>query len=279
MGKRKRILLKSLPYVVALFSGISFYHLALVFDNEFHDLLIGLSATFIAIPILYLVYEIVSSYSQRKLNSEIYTYAKSQIDGQLLSILLQLQKTVFTLERRDKLLKGVNDFRSISKAEIEDTIKENIYIGFQIYKTMEISENYLHETLKNPFILEKLEDEQIIAIIRIIRNLSRFEAMQKQKDLFVETGEKAKDLKIQRGVDINPDNEFPDRCLLLKHISGDKYIVHDFGDIPKYNIEKCLFHYKINTQQSAVYSSIIFDLLDSINEWINITGNKFILRA
>lgn len=255
----KKILLKLLPYLAAIITGGIFYFLAIELDQKYYDLLINISATFFAIPLLYFFYETAKSFSHKRLNREIFDYAKMQMDRELLSILNQLQKVVYTLEEKEFSSKAINKFLSLQKNEIVTQIKENKYLGFQIFKNWEISEKGLHEILKNPFILEKLDDEQIISIISILKGLRQLESIQKIDNLYIDIKEKAEGYKVQSGIGMNTENKkFPDRYMLLKHLDKDKFIVYDFGDIPKYNLEKCLNYYEINNKLLHVYSTIIF---------------------
>lgn len=277
MNMTKKVLLKSLPYLAAIITGGIFYFLANKMD-PYYDLLINISATFFAIPLLYLFYETAKSFSHKRLNREIFDYAKMQIDRELLSILNQLQKIVYTLDKKDFSNRAINKFLSFQKDEIESQIKQNKYLGFQIFKNWETSEKGLHEILKNPFILEKLEDEQIISIINKLKRLRYLESVQKIDVLYIDTEERAEGYEIQNGIEINPENnKFPNRWLLLKHLDKDKFIVWDFGDIPKYNLKKCLNYYEINSKQLEAYSAVIFELLKDINGWLDVTGKEFVI--
>ncbi len=274
----KKILLKSIPYFAAIITGVIFYFLAIFLDEKFYDLLINISATFFAIPLLFFFYETAKSFSHKKLNREIFDYAKMQVDRELLSILNQLQKIVFTLEEKDFSNKAINKFLSYKKEDIKNKLQENKYLGFQVFKHWDVSEKCLHDLLKNPFILEKMEDEQIISVIGILKSIRALEAIQKIDELYIETEEHAKGFKITNGSEMNPENKkFPDRHILLKHLAEDSFIVHDFGDIPKYNLDKCLKYFKANDKIIEYYAEVIFDLLKDINSWLDTTGLEFII--
>jgi hypothetical protein len=274
----KKKLLKSTPYFAAIITGGIFYSLAILLDEKFYDLLINISAAFFAIPLLYFFYETAKSFSHKKLNREIFDYAKMQVDRELLSILNQLQKIVFTLEEKDFSNEAVNKFLSCKKEDLENKLQTNRYLGFQVFKHWEISEKGLHDLLKNPFILERMEDEQITAVIGILKSLRDIEAIQKIDELYIEVDEIAKGYKIQSGIEISSENKkFPDRQMLLKHLAKDKFVVYDFGDIPKYNLEKCLKYFKVNNKLTKLYAEVIFDLLKDINCWLDTTGLEFII--
>lgn len=274
----KKILLRLLPYLAAISTGGFFYFLATFLNVKFYDLLINIAAAFFAIPLLYFFYEKSKSFSHKRLNKEIFDYAKMQTDRELLSILNQLQKIVYTLEEKDFSSKAISNFLSLKKEEIENLFKNNKYLGFQVFKHWEVSEKGLHELLKNPFILEKMEDEQIISIIAVLKSLRVLETIQRIDSLYVETKEVAKGYKVQGGIDINLENKkLPDRYMLLKYSAKNKFVVYDFGDIPKYNLEKCLKYYKINNKLLNFYAKVILDLINNINNWLKATGLEFII--
>ena len=274
----KKRLLKSLPYLATIITGGFFYFLTSVLSEKYYNLLINIAAAFFAIPLLYIFHETAKSFSHKKLNKEILDYAKMQVDRELLSILNQLQKIVYTLEEKDFSNEAINKFLSLKKEGIEYQLRGNKYLGFQVYKHWEVSEKGLHELLKNPFILEKMEDKQIISIVSVLKSLRALETMQRIDELYIETKETAKGYKVQSGIDINPENkQFPDRHLLLKHLARDKFVVYDFGDIPKYNLDKSLKYYKINNKLIGYYTEVVFDLLKDINSWLDATGLEFII--
>jgi hypothetical protein len=272
----KEKLLKLIPYFAAIITGGIFYFLAVLLDERFYDLLVNISAAFFAIPLLYLFYETAKSFSHKRLNREIFNYAMMQVDRELLSVLNQLHKIVFTLEEKDFSNKAVNEFLSCKKEDLENKFQTNRYLGLQVFKHWEISEKGLHDLLKNPFILEKMEDERIISVINILKSLRDLEAIQKIDELYIETDEIAKDYKIQSGIEMSSQNKkFPDRQMLLKHLADNKFVVYDFGDIPKYNLEKCLKYFKVNNKLTKLYVEVIFDLIKDNNCWLNTTGLEF----
>lgn len=273
-----KIFLKSIPYFAAAITGLIFYFLASFLGTKFYDLFINISAAFFSLPLLYFFYETAKSFSHKKLNKEISDYAKMQVDRELLSILNQLQKIVFTLEEKDFSNKEINKFLANSRGEIENKLQNNIYIGFQIFKHWGISEKGLNDLLNNLFILDKMEDEQIISIVIILKSLTELELIQKLDGLYTETGEMVKGYKVQSGIELSLENKkLPDRHLLLKLLSEDKFIVCDFGDIPKYNLDKCLKYFKVNKQMCKIYTEAIFNLLSGINRWLDVTGLEFVI--
>ena len=84
-----------------------------------------------------------------------------------MSIVNQLQKAIYPLKERDLSNTGINKFLAIKTDDINKTISENEYLGFQVFKKWEVSENNLHAALKNSFMHKSLGNEHIISIISI----------------------------------------------------------------------------------------------------------------
>jgi len=275
--KTRNVFLKILPYLSSIFAGVFFYLLAIEV-GQFRDLFINISAAFIAIPFIYLFYQIAEKYSKKKLNKEIIDYAKMQIDREILSLVNQLSKLLYSLEGRDFTLEGIKKFLSLKKSDIKKIIFKKEYLGFQVLKKWDIVENNLHEILKNPYILSRLEDEQVIVIIQLLKSIRYLEQIQKIKDLYVETEKKASSFKIVSGKNLNEKNvEFPDRYLLLKELGNSKFLVVDFGDFHQYNVNKLLKIYKINKNYADMYVDVIFDIINEVNTWLDLTDREFLI--
>lgn len=123
-----------MPYLVAITSGIFFYLLSVFLSVIFNELFINIAATFFAIPLLYFLYEKSRSYFHRRLNKEIFDYAKMQVDRELLSILNQLQKMVYTAKGKGLSKEAYKNFLSTGLEELRKQLKDNKYLGFQFLK-------------------------------------------------------------------------------------------------------------------------------------------------
>lgn len=274
----RKLFLKLLPYVASIVAGILFYIIGIQLTDNIKDLFIGVSATFITIPFLYLIYERTYNLSKRTLNKEIFDYAKMQIDNEILSIINHLSKLIYSFEERDNSLNGIKSFLALREDSIKDNIAKKEVLGFQVFKKWAVSEENLHSILKNPYILQKLEDEQIISIILIIKNLRFIEQLQKTKDLYSSENKEVPSYKVVSGKEISDYNtDYPDRCLLLKKLENDKFQVIDFGDFSPSIRKELLQLYKINNKYIDIYSIAIFNLIEEMNKWIDLTGSEFLI--
>lgn len=274
----KKIILKIIPYIASLLSGSLFFIISQYFESNLKNLLINISAAFFAIPFLYLFYQLTKEVSKKKLNKEIFDYAKMQIDSEILSILNHLMRMVYSLEKADYSLDGIGNFLSYKRDDIKLKILNNKYLGFQIFKTWKVKEDNLHEILKNPYILNKLKDEEIISIILLIKNLRYLQGFSGIDDLYIKTGKKSKSYKIKHGLEINSENKkFENRYILLKKLGKGGFRVSGFGDFSKYDADKLLFEYKVNENYTEELVDAIYDLIKEINKWLNLTGKEFLI--
>lgn len=275
-------LLVLIPYTLTLIFGFAIFLLsANLTNNNTKELLIGISVTFLSIPCLYFVYDLTKSLVNKKLKLEIFDYAKMQVDRGILSVINQLQKLIFPYERIDFSSKGINIFLSLNKKSIAAHIKSTQYIGFQIFKQWGMNQQEFHDVLKNPFILKHLENNQTIAIIKLIKAIISIENIYKRTEVFSQTSaEKNEKYKIVFGKELSAENtSYPNRYLLLHHVKNDKFIVRDFGDFYKDEVIKLTNTFKVREEFIEPLSNSIIHVLKIINDWLTLTGDEFVIDS
>lgn len=273
------MMLKILPYFISILIGSIFYLIGARFQNNINNLLIDIASAFFAIPLIYLFYQATYDFSHKRLNKKIIDYVKIQIDREVLSIINQLHKIVFTYKEKDFSPKGINKFLSLNREKVNEIIVKNEYLGFQIFKKWKASENNIEKILKNPFILQKLEDEQVISIISIIQSLKSLGDYLRVSDLYIKTEKRIVLYKIVSSKEFNKEEniEFPERYLLLKKIDENKFSVEDFGDFSLYDVDRLLQNFKINEKYLETFTDIIIGLIKEINNWCDLTNREFII--
>jgi hypothetical protein len=279
MKKIRKYCLKLLPYLVFIVAAYIFFILGNKTNYDIKGLMHGIAGSFLSIPALYLIYELSKNYSQGKLNKELLDYAKMQIDRDLLSIVNQLMKVVLSYEKVNMSPEHIRNFLSQKKNDLIAAIKTNEYLGFQVFKKWSITGRNITKILENSFILQNLDNDQLIAIVELLKEIRSFEFVSKNTDdLYVSIDKNAKGYQIESGKNLNEgNNEYPDRCLLLKHLRGDKFMVRDFGDFALYQKEKLLQIYKVNDQYLDYFSTALFDLICSIKHWLELSDHEFLI--
>jgi len=275
----KRISLKILPYLIAFIFGLILFTFAINLDENLKSLLINISSAFIAIPLLYLIYDLVHQASRNKLNKEVFEYAKMQIDREFMNICHQFVKLIYPYDKQNKSFDGIKKLLNLGKDEIANEFNSNTYFGFQVLKNWFVSETKIQNMLDSSFILSKLDDDQIIAIINVLKNVRSVQDIYRNiDDLFLIGDSKIKGFKIQSGSQISEQNtEYPDRYLLLRELDKEQYQVFDFGDFEKYKLSKLLLECNLNPKYINLLSESIFETLKSIDNWLEYTGSEFLI--
>lgn len=135
----KRFILKAYPYGICIVAGTLLFIVASELNGNANSLLVGISGAFFAIPCLYLLYESAQKFSNKKLNKELFEYAKMQIDRDIMSMVNQLIKMVYTYDKSDTSFKGMTKFLSLCENDIVIELEKNEYLGFQAFKEWSVS--------------------------------------------------------------------------------------------------------------------------------------------
>jgi len=270
-----KLFIKCLPYLISLLVAFIMLTIGMLVKNQYiSSLLNGISASFFAIPLIFIFYQKVENYSKNKLNKEIFEYCQIGINQEILSISNQIHKIIHPLEGykyKGSMLQVFN----FSLDELEKIIRTNEFLGFQVYKHWEVSINHLEKLLENPLILRNFDDDIIKCVISILKRIYRLGNLLDDEDLYYETGKYSTEYNIIKGTDFNEENQvYPDRYLLMKTIDKEHSIVVDFGDIYKYNKEKCLKIFKINDKYISILAFELMGLLHDFDTWIKLTNNS-----
>ncbi len=270
----KKNFLRFLPYGTSILFGLIIYFIGIYLNDNLKSLFVNVSAAFLSIPLLFLFYEVFRKFSHRRLNKEIYNYAKLQIDSEVLSILSRLTKLVYPVELQDLSINSLNRFIWIPMEELHKLLLESQYLGFQIYNKWDKCEKYFEDVLKNTFVLDKLEDESIICIIEILKAIKSFEQAFSIEDLYIQVANNESDYKITG--DLSTINA-TSRLLLLKKVGNEQYQVKDFGDFHISDRDKLLCTFRVNEHIVNYFIQDILNVLASIIKWLDSTGKEIIL--
>lgn len=276
---KKRTLIRLLPFFISATVGIALYFLASKAVNNANSILINLSATLLAVPLIYMFYQIFVRISERKLSKEISDYSKMLVDTEILSVLNQLGKFLYPGYEFQLNPKSVKNICELKKDDLKKIISKGKYLGFQVKKNWEHSIESVSGKIQNNQIINRMDSDLLCIIISFLQSIHSFELFIKRVDYLEKTEKKADDYKIICGSQLNPieNNRLPDRLILLKKIDGEKGVVIDFGDFKKYQAVDLLNYYRIKKEYADYLAEIINNIILVINEWISSTGYEFII--
>ena len=272
-----KLFIKCLPYFISLIVAFIILMVGMFVKNQYvSSLLNSISASFFAIPLIFIFYQKVENYSKNKLNKEIFEYCQIGVNDEILSISNQIHKIIHPLQGY-KYKNSIFEILNLSKNQLEDILKNNEFLGFQVYKHWEVTINHLEKLLENPLILRNFDDDIIKCVISILKHIYRLGNLLDNKDLYYDTGKYSTEYIVVKGTDINKENKlYPDRYLLMKPIDQEHSIVVDFGDLYKHNKEKCLKIFKINDKYISILALELSKLLNNFNTWKKLTSNQLI---
>ena len=220
---------------------------------------------------------IIKTKSKKELKRGIFQYAQSYINGDILSILLTLSKFVYGFDQGRSLAKALLLMRQ-TKDELRISIQDQKYLGFQLFKLWQDKYDYFSKVLENNFILNKLDDNQVLVIINLTNEFKKAERDFINEDSYELIGEKKDEYKVVKGTDINIENvQHPNRYLLLRTIKEDKQVVEDFGDFSYINIDKLLKVYALKPGVAERIALDISEICSQINRWLKTTDGELYL--
>lgn len=273
-----KLFIKCLPYFISLIVAFTILIIGMFVKNQYvSSLLNSISASFFAIPLIFIFYQRVENYSKNKLNKEIFEYCQIGVNNEILSISNQIHKIIHPLKGY-KYKDSIFEIFNLSESQLEEILKNNEFLGFQVYKHWVVTINHLEKLLENPLILRNFDDDIIKCVISILKHIYRLGNLLDGKDLYYDTGKHSTEYIVVKGTDINKDNKlYPDRYLLMKPIDSKHSVVIDFGDIYQYNKDKCLKVFKINDKYVSILALEICTLLKDFDTWKKLIGNQLIL--
>lgn len=220
-------------------------------------------------------------HSSGLLFDSINDYLKVQVDTEILTIINHLRKIVWSYSEPNSL-KIINQFLNLTDSQILERLKNSKFIGFQIFKKLEVNQKKLQNIVDKVISSPHLGKEIATVIIDLIRWTGGFDNFNRERtnpNLFIATGSTEKQYKVVSGLELNPKNtEFPDRFILLKKIDKQHGVVEDFGDfIERDKIEGLTKIYVLNPNFCNSYLMQIREFIRIGEKWLDLTNGEFII--
>jgi len=274
----RKILLKSIPLFSVTTIGGLVYLFATNSNGQFHDLLINVSASFFAIPLMFFFYDLTRASANKKLNTEIMLYSKLLVDKEVLTIINQLSKITSPYEMHNFSFDGIKNYLKLNKENIQYQLMHSIILGFQVKKNWHFVDKNIKDLIGNSFICQKLENDHVIAIISILKSIRSLEQFIKVRNLYIRNDNI---IDIYRIVDYQEmgieNNEHFGKYMLVKDVAEDKFLVVDFGNFLESDKTKLLYSYSLNEEYASEYAEKIENVIKALNKWINIMGNEIVI--
>jgi len=164
-------------------------------------------------------------------------------------------------------LENIFNIVNYSKNEILNAVKNQNYLGFQIFKNTDEVRTLFGKAVNDNLILKYSSHVDSISILRITNNLIRLESILKNENNFNNCAESGIEFTIVNAKDINPDND--EKYLLFKKtLHPGRFVVYDSGFFEKEKIEKLLNRYVLKDYSSKEFSDLLFETFKLMKHWI-----------
>lgn len=276
------------PKLLVITAGLLFYLLAsYCLSDDLKSLVIGIAGGLISIPLVFICYEIWQQKSQKKLNLSVYKFAEEKVKTCIMAVNAKLELLIdgaFAYFEKDKILIDDSDIENIrikqyqhngfyddsslnfERMNVFEKLTDARYLEFQLTELSLTEElERLEKLLANSFIMQRLEDEQVRAIIYLIETINMLEAFFNNHEyVFCKTSINLHGFSIEN---IN-EQQLSLSALVFRAQPTDEATVLDVKPAGITELRKSpLPAYVANPGYYNVLSDLIYDVIDGINQW------------
>ena len=212
-------------------------------------------------------YDLIKQIISNKEKKYLVDYIKNRISNDIFVSLYFLKKIIHGYSLDSNTLANIFGIVNYSQNEICNSIKNQEYLGFQIFTKTDEVRSLFRGALDDNLVLKYSSHADCISILRIANNLARLEFSLKNENNFFDCAESGIEFKIINGKDLNPEND--DRYLLLKNTANPKrFVVYDSGLFEVDKIEKLLKKYVLKQDSAKEVSEVLFETFTLMKHWI-----------
>ncbi len=257
-----------IPYIsLGLASIIVLGTSQLISNEKLRNILISVFSRSVFFFLVYLFYDLIRQIILNKEKKYLVDYIKNKISNDIFVALYFLKKIVHGYNLDSNTLENIFNTVTYSKNEILNSVKNQNYLGFQIFKNTDEVRTLFGEAVNDNLILKYSSHVDSISILRIANNLARLESILKNENSFDNCAESGIEFTVVNGKDINPDND--ERHLLLKKTAhSDKFVVYDSGFFEKEKTDKLLSRYVLKGDSAKEVSDLLFETFTLMQHWL-----------
>jgi len=257
-----------IPYIsLGLVSIIVLITSKLVVNGEVKNILISVFSNSVFFFLAYLFYDLIRQIILNREKRYLVDYIKNKISNDIFVALYFLKKIIHGYNLDSNTLGNIFNIVNYKKNEILNSVKNQNYIGFQIFKNTDEVRSLFGEALNDNLILKYSSHVDSICILRIANNLARLESILKNENNFNKCAESGIEFTVVNGKDINPDND--DKFLLLKKTAhSNRFVVYDSGFFEKEKIDKLLNRFVFKEDSAIEVANLLFETFSLMKHWI-----------
>ena len=230
-------------------------------------MLIGVFSSSIFFFLAYLFYDLIRQLVLNREKKYLIDYIKNKISNDIFVALYFLKKIIHGYNLDSNTLENIFNIVNYSKSEILNSVRNQNYLGFQIFKNTDEVRTLFGEAVNDNLILKYSSHVDCISILGIANNLAGLESILKNESNFDACAESGIEFAVVNGKDINPEND--EKHLLLKRtLHADRFVVYDSGFFEKEKMEKLLRKYVLKDDAAEAVSDSLFETFALMKRWL-----------
>lgn len=260
--------LRAIPYISLAIVSLGIFVLSEFIPNsQIENILLNVFSNAIFFFIVYLFYDIIKEVILVKERKSLDDYIKNKVSNDIFVALYYLKKIIHGYNLDTNTLKNIFAIVNYSKIEINNSVKNQSFIGFQIFKNTDEVRSLFADALNDNLILKYSSHVESINILRIVNNLVKLESILKNELNYNKSAEKGIEFEVVNGKILNPIND--DKYLLMKKTSYDnRFVVYDSGFFEEEKVNFLLSRYILKEKFSEEVSNILFETFSLMKRWI-----------
>ena len=260
----QKLILRLLPYVICVLTGIVIFFVErFTLNPDVQNLVLNISSGLISVPFVFISYELVKNFTERKLRARINTYIKYHIEKSFFGILKYFYTWFYPTEKNTIIITDakLDTLFDLDIGRLERFFMERKMLGFFIYKNISSLIDEFRSVIENPNLNTYISSEEMVHFMDILRNINLV------KKATLEFIAEDSDTRFVVKNDPNPHNT--ELELFNKDVKID---VGEFGDIER---EKLLEYFRVPTENIEVISKQILALLNDIEKILELMNIDF----
>lgn len=257
-----------IPYItLGIASVIVFMLSQLPLEDKYQNILLGVFSNSIFFFLLYFFYDMIKQIVLMRERKYLDDYIKNKIANDIFVSLYYLKKIIHGYNLETNTLKNIFAIVNYSKEEANNSVRNQNFLGFQIFKNTDEVRSLFSDALNDNLILKYSTHVDSISILRIANNLAKLEAILKTEANYEKSAEQGIEFEVVNGKDLNPEND--EKYLLMKKTSHtNRFVVYDSGFFENEKKELLLNRYMLNDKYSTEVSSLLFETFSLMKHWI-----------
>jgi len=257
-----------IPYIsLGLVSIIVFVASRFFTNIKIRNILINVFSSSVFFFLAYLFYDLIKQIVLNKEKKYLVDYIKNKIANDIFVALYFLKKIIHGYNLDSNTIENIFNIVNYSKNEILNSVKNQNYLGFQIFKNTDEVRTLFGEAVNDNLVLKYSSHVDSISILRIANNLARLESILKDENNFENCAESGIEFTVVNGRDINPDND-EKHLLLKKTVHSDRFVVYDSGFFEKEKLGKLLCRYVFKRDSAKEVSNLLFETFTLMKHWL-----------